>query len=113
MILTPIGFSGDDYEDYAPIHEPAPPCEACEGSGFLVTGDICRCAIVVIDADLAFIAEDQRVTPAPACAKCNDTGETTTYDSVDYGSTVVSMPSTEYCECAAGIALWEREEEAA
>jgi hypothetical protein len=35
----------------------------------------------------------------PFCQKCNGTGWVTVTDSVDYGSTSVSMESEEPCEC--------------
>jgi len=42
---------------------------------------------------------------ATVCSHCDGTGWITSYDSVDYGSTTVSMPSTEPCMyCAAGRA---------
>ena len=79
-------------------------CISCHDTGVL--HDEHRNPEAFCDCELGVKLDKCYPLPTETCDYCNNTG--TVYDSVDYGSTTVSMPSN--CDCALGVRLWALEE---
>lgn len=53
---------------------------------------------------------DTEPKTARTCSRCGGTGTIKTTDWVDYGSTVVPMESSEYCDCYIGTGKWRADD---